>query len=112
LWRSLRPKPLGALSQLGGHFGIAQVQLDESTIDLALFAVAHELFHKLGATDKYGAAGNALVPDGLSDPHQVPLYTLLKAEVMARNRGLGRGKENLDETVVGPRTAREIAWIE
>jgi hypothetical protein len=111
-----REKFVEGFSQQGGHFGIARVQLDESTVDLALFVVAHELFHTLGATDKYGAAGNALIPEGLGDPNQVPLYPQLKTEVMARNRVLGRGKEavpeSLDELSVGPLTAREIGWIE
>src|SRR5690606_22854448 len=40
-------KLVEGFSQQGGHLGIARVQLDESTIDLGLFVVAHELMHTL-----------------------------------------------------------------
>ena len=41
--------------------------------DFALFVAAHELFHTLGATDKYDASGAALVPSGLAEPDLNPL---------------------------------------
>jgi hypothetical protein len=103
-------------SQQGGHLGIARVQVDESTADLALFVVAHELLHTLGASDKYDSAGEAVLPQGLGDNEQQPLYPQRYAEVMARNRVLAPGHErsveSLSELRVGPWTAREIGWTE
>ena len=101
-------------SELGGRVGMARIELDESMIDLALFVVTHELFHTLGASDKYDAVGRALVPDGLVEPNRVPLYPQRYAEVMARNRvvsaGLEEPPESLTELGVGAATAREIGW--
>ena len=101
-------------SEHGGRIGIAFVELDPDTVDTALFVAAHELFHTLGATDRYGPDGRALVPDGLAEPHRVPLYPQQKAEVMARARPLSPNEEArpevLDELAVGEVTAREIGW--
>ncbi len=109
-------KLVEGFSQQGGHLGIARVQLDESTIDLGLFVVAHELMHTLGATDRYDESGRTQIPDGLGNPAQRPLYPQLTAEVMARNRVVSPGNEvppdTLDELSVGPITAAEIGWIE
>jgi hypothetical protein len=108
-------KQVEGFSQQGGRIGIARVQLDESTIDLGLFVVAHELMHTLGATDRYDARGQTQIPDGLGNPAQHPLYPQATAEVMARNRVLEPGTEvppeTLDELSVGPLTAAEIGWI-
>ena len=40
-------------SEFGGRVGVARIELGASTVDLALFVVTHELFHTLGASDKY-----------------------------------------------------------
>lgn len=102
-------------SELGGRVGVVEVELDASTVDLGLYVAAHELFHTLGATDKYDSHGLSQLPDGLGDPEQVPLYPQRSAEIMARNRVLAPGVEippdSLGELRVGPRTAREIGWL-
>lgn len=99
-------------SEQGGRLGFVDVDLDEAMADLALFVVAHELLHTLGATDKYDAAGRARFPDGFVDPSATPLYPQRGAEVMARNRPLAPGVERvpdtLDELGIGPATAAEI----
>ncbi|HTA88034.1 MAG TPA: hypothetical protein VK745_00610 [Polyangiaceae bacterium] len=101
-------------SELGGRVGVARVELDVSSVDLALFVVSHEFLHTLGASDKYDATGNALVPDGLVEPDRVPRYPQRYAEVMARNLVLGPGNERPPESIaelgVGIATAREINW--
>lgn len=101
-------------SEQGGRLGAVEVELDTSTVDLALFVTAHELFHTLGATDKYDDVGRTLVPAGLAEPRRVPALPQAFAEVMARNRpvepGLEVPPETLDELAVGPETAREIGW--
>ncbi len=101
-------------SEQGGWLGAVEVELDGSMVDLALFVAAHELFHTLGATDKYDANGRTLVPAGLAEPYRVPLWPQRFAEVMARNRplaaGVERPPETLDELAVGEVTAIEIGW--
>jgi hypothetical protein len=103
-------------SEEGGRVGVVEVELDESMADFGLFVVTHELFHTLGATDKYDETGRALVPAGLAEPNRVPRWPQPYAEVMARNRPVGPGvevpPESLDELAVGPVTAHEIGWTQ
>jgi len=102
-------------SELGGRVGVARIDLDRTVVDLALFVVTHELLHTLGASDKYDAAGRALIPDGLVEPRRVPLYPQRYAEVMTRNLVLApeqeRPPESLSELGVGIETAKEIGWL-
>jgi hypothetical protein len=101
-------------SELGGRVGVARIELDSTTVDLALFVVTHELFHTLGANDEYDANGRALIPAGLVEPDRVPLYPQRFAEVMTRNLVIAPGNErppdSLAELGVGSVTAREIGW--
>jgi hypothetical protein len=101
-------------SELGGRVGVARIELSASTVDLALFVVSHELFHTLGANDKYDANGRTLIPDGLVEPERVPLYPQRYAEVMTRNLVVAPGSERLPDSLtelgVGTLTAREIGW--
>ena len=101
-------------SELGGRVGVARIELTASTVDLALFVVTHELFHTLGASDKYDSNGRALLPEGLVEPDRQPLYPQRYAEVMTRNLVLAAGTErppdSLAELGVGALTAREIGW--
>ncbi len=102
-------------SEQGGRVGTVGVELDGTMADFPLIVVGHELLHTLGASDKYDASGNALIPAGLAEPDRVPLYPQKFVEVMARNRPIGPGQEvvpqGLDELAVGPATAREIGWL-
>ncbi|MBX3230808.1 MAG: hypothetical protein KIT84_01215 [Labilithrix sp.] len=101
-------------SEQDGRIGSVAVELDASMADTTLFVVTHELMHTLGATDKYDAAGNTKLPEGLADPDREPLYPQDRAEVMARNRVVAPGNEtiptSLDQLAVGPQTATEIGW--
>ena len=101
-------------SELGGRIGVASVELDVSSVDLALFVASHELLHTLGASDKYDPTGRALIPSGLVEPDRMPRYPQRFAEVMARNLVLGprseRPPESIAELGVGIATAREIGW--
>jgi hypothetical protein len=103
-------------SENGGRVGVTRVELDTTNVDLALFVATHELFHTLGATDKYDASGRSLLPSGLAEPDRVPLYPQPGAEIMARNRVISPSyelvPETLDELVVGRVTAREIGWVD
>lgn len=101
-------------SQQGGRVGFVEVELDASMVDLALFVTAHELFHTLGATDKYDASGQVLVPSGLAEPQLSPALPQRYVELMARHRpiapGVAEPLTGLHELRVGPVTAREIGW--
>ncbi len=100
------------MNSVGGSAWPA-IELDASTVDLALFVVAHELFHTLGASDKYDANGRAMIPDGLVEAQRVPLYPQRYAEVMTRNLVLAAGSErppdSLAELGVGTLTAARSA---
>jgi hypothetical protein len=102
-------------SEDGGRVGVDSADIDATMLDLSLFVAAHELFHTLGATDKYDAAGRARFPDGFAAPEQRPLFPQPGAELMARNVALSesseRPPETLDELWIGELTAREIGWL-
>ncbi len=98
----------------GGEVGFVRAAAGAEDAVLALTAVAHELLHCLGATDKYDAAGHAIVPDGLAEPGLSPQYPQLYAEWMVGEVPIGpaqgRLPSSLAEIRVGPVTAREIGW--
>ncbi len=102
-------------SEQGGRYGFVSVQLDPTMVDYALFVVVHELFHTLGATDKYDSVGRTVVPSGLVDPARVPLYPQPRADVMAHGRPVSEVRDeppaDLSELGVGPATARELRWL-
>lgn len=112
----LRRRTVEGMSEDGGRIGIVEVELDDTMVDFALFVAAHELFHTLGATDKYDATGRALVPEGIAEPDRIPLYPQRYAEIMARLIPLGpmteRPPEGLEELRIGIHTAREIGWYD
>ena len=93
---------------------MAQADIDDGMLDFALFVATHELFHTLGATDKYDATGHALFPGGFAEPERVPLFPQRGAELMARNVPLSstaeRPPEKLNELWIGADTAREVGW--
>jgi hypothetical protein len=101
-------------SEEGGRLGTVEVELDPSMVDFALFVAAHELFHTLGASDKYDAAGRTLVPSGFAEPDRTPPLPQEFVEIMAENRPIGPSLEvppdSLVELAVGPTTAAEIGW--
>ena len=112
--RQEQPRLVEGESEQGGRIGVARADVDGDMLDFALFVDAHELFHTLGASDKYEADGRARFPEGFADPMQQPLYPQAGAEVMARNVPLSptseRPPDTLSELFVGDQTAREIGW--
>lgn len=100
-------------SEQGGRIASLEVDLDEAMVDFALFVSAHELFHTLGAVDKYDPTGVTIVPDGLADP-SAP-FPQKFAEIMARGRVIKPGVDELPDSLdllrVNAVTAREIGWI-
>ena len=98
-------------SEQDGRMGTVGVEIGDGSVDLALIVVAHELFHTLGATDKYDATGRVKRPDGLAEPELGADQRFV--ELMARTRPI-RGEERypdvIDDVAVGPVTAKEIGW--
>jgi hypothetical protein len=76
--------------------------------------IAHEFFHTVGATDKYGADGDPIFPDGYASPTN-QRYPQRRAEIMAGripiSEGQSRMANNLRQCVVGKKTAQEINWL-
>jgi hypothetical protein len=110
----LAPAFVEGESEDGGRVGVASADIDASMLDFTLFVATHELFHTLGASDKYDTAGHARFPDGFAAPERQPLYPQPGAELMARNVPLSEGVERPPETLaelwIGELTAREIGW--
>jgi hypothetical protein len=95
--------------EVGGDVGFVTATLDDDP-SFALVAVAHELFHCLGATDKYDGAGHARAPAGLVEPTRG--YPQSYAEIMVGEvplaAGRGRNPAALDEVRLGAATAAEL----
>lgn len=102
------------IGEAGGRRGMVFVEANATDLTLETVALAHELLHCLGATDKYDAKGHAVVPAGLVAPEQSPLYPQPAGEVMVGEVAIsetdGRPLRTLSEAQVGPATASEIHW--
>jgi hypothetical protein len=76
--------------------------------------ITHELMHTLGATDKYGRAGQPRFPDGYADPEKEPRYPQDYAEIMAGRIATSATTSeipaDLGQCIIGPETAAEIHW--
>jgi hypothetical protein len=101
------------IGEAGGEVGVVRAGLEGAPL-LAATAVAHEVLHALGASDKYDAAGHAIAPAGLVEPDLQPTYPQRFAELMVGEVPLGPGAGRLpagaDELGIGPATASEIGW--
>ena len=78
--------------------------------------IAHELLHTFGAGDKYDPASTLpIYPEGYAEPNAVPLYPQSRAEIMGGRIPLSRNEaeipRNLEQTLIGAATAREINWL-
>jgi len=108
------PRLVEGMAEAGGSVGLVRGVLGDTTLTLELTAVAHELFHCLGAVDAYDEQGHARVPEGLVRPELEPLYPQPAAEVMVGEvpleEGKGRLPRSLDEVRVGPVTAAALRW--
>lgn len=95
--------------------GIANVFADVRMRGSNQVVIAHELLHTFGATDKYDPATNLpRYPDGYAQPELNPRYPQRLAELMAGRVPLSASRveipNSLEQTVIGPATAREIGW--
>ncbi|MFY0572371.1 hypothetical protein ACN28E_52220 [Archangium lansingense] len=102
------------MAEAGGSVGLVRGVLEDTGLALELTAVAHELFHCLGAADAYDEQGHARVPEGLVEPGRQPLYPQPAAEVMVGEVPLGEAQgrlpASLEEVRVGPATAAALRW--
>jgi hypothetical protein len=78
--------------------------------------VTHEMLHTVGATDKYDPSSNLPVyPDGYAEPALLPRHPQNFAEIMGGRIPTSETEadmpHNLDQALIGERTAREINWI-
>lgn len=79
--------------------------------------LAHEILHTVGAQDLYHpATGLPVFPAGYAEPNRDPRYPQSEAELMAGRIPVEPGRAvqamALDQTRIGPRTAREIGWLQ
>ncbi|MDO8892798.1 MAG: hypothetical protein Q7V00_13200 [Sulfurimicrobium sp.] len=76
--------------------------------------ITHELFHALGASDKYDSANQPIYPEGFGDRGDGPRYPQHVAGIMAGRIAIrpdeARIPAGLEECVVGYKTAWEINW--
>lgn len=98
-----------------GLMGVVHAYADRGHEGGNNVVIAHELLHTLGATDKYDLATLLpLYPDGYAEPAREPRHPQPFAEIMAGRRALSTREAempaSLAETLIGPATAREIAW--
>lgn len=78
--------------------------------------IVHELLHGFGAQDKYDLkTGQPIYPLGYAQPEKIPLYPQNQAEIMGGRTALSEQSSkmpnNLQETIIGLPTAREIGWV-
>ncbi len=98
-----------------GLMAVAHVYAERSAAGSNQVVLTHELFHTLGATDKYDPdTGEPRVPEGLGDPRSEPRYPQRTGEIMAGRIAIGPNEtampDNLRQMRVGPLTAEEIGW--
>ncbi|WP_096911252.1 MULTISPECIES: hypothetical protein [Acinetobacter] len=78
--------------------------------------LVHELLHGFGATDKYNLVnGEPIFPIGYAQADKQPLYPQTEAEIMGGRIALSEHKskmpDDLEQTLIGTLTAKEVGWI-
>lgn len=99
-----------------GRIGRVNLFGDSAYSKQNLVILAHELLHTLNATDKYDFATSMPVyPDGFAEPDKSPRYPQDFAELMGGRTPISEDKavipKSLKQTIIGPKTAREIGWL-
>lgn len=112
---SIMPQLKHSVGLQKGLVGIVNAYGVKSQSTQNNIVIAHEFFHTVGASDKYDEFGNPVVPDGLGEPNQSPLYPQKKTELMAGRRALSASHSEMPNSfrkiVIGEKTAREIGWL-
>ena len=100
-----------------GSVGIVNVFASKRMAPTNNVIITHELFHTLGATDKYNLkTDQPLYPDGFAEPDLDARYPQSFAEIMGGKIPLSETKsetpDTLNKVIVGIQTAKEIKWIQ
>lgn len=97
-----------------GLVGIVNAYGVQSQARQNKIVIAHEFLHTVGASDKYDNYGNPMVPDGLGNPNQSPLYPQKYTEIMAGRRAINANRAEMPNgfkrILIGNKTAQEIGW--
>jgi hypothetical protein len=95
-----------------GLIGVVHAFADPRQTRQNNIVIAHELLHTLGATDKYGAGGRPMYPEGVAAPALPPDAPQHAAEIMAGRYVNAGGRvvmpASLEQCVIGAKTAHEI----
>lgn len=99
-----------------GRIGRVNLFGDSQYTNQNLVILAHELLHTLTATDKYNLQTTLpTFPDGFAEPNKQPRYPQEFAELMGGRVAISETKAeipiDLQQTVIGNKTAREIGWL-
>jgi hypothetical protein len=98
-----------------GLIGVIHAYADNRQNGQNQIVMAHEIFHTIGASDKYDSHNQPIFPQGYAKPQQKPLHPQRFAEIMAGRRALSKNSaempNNLRHLVVGETTAKEIHWL-
>ena len=111
------PNPLeNSLGIRKGMFGVVHAYADYHLEPKNQVVIAHEILHTVGARDKYDmATQQPIFPEGYAYPDRKPPYPQQVAEIMGTRIPITDKKSkmppNLQFTVIGKKTAREIKWI-
>lgn len=113
---ALTPRLAHSVGLKEGRVGLVQVFASPADHGGNTVIITHELLHTLGATDKYDPATLLpRYPDGYADPDQEPRLPQSRAELMAGRVPVATDAADipaaLEQTLIGPLTAREIGWI-
>ena len=100
-----------------GLFGVVHAYADYRMEAKNHVVIAHEILHTVGATDKYDrATRQPIFPEGYAYPDRKPLHPQQLAEIMGGRIPVSKASAtmppNLNFTVIGKETAREIKWIQ
>ena len=99
-----------------GMFGVVHAYADYRHEPRTQVVIAHEILHTVGARDKYDPSSQQpIFPEGYANPDRLPPYPQQAAEIMGTRIPLSKTQSamppNLNYTVIGQKTAREIKWI-
>lgn len=99
-----------------GLIGVIHAFADKRQNPQNSVVMAHEIFHTVGATDKYDQHNHPHYPDGYAEPNKSPLHPQKYAEIMAGRIAVSDRRavipSSLKQVRVGETTAKEINWIE
>jgi hypothetical protein len=106
-----------SLGMRKGLFGVVHAYADSRLESKNQVVIAHEILHTVGARDKYDMATyQPNFPEGYANPDRKPLHPQQVAEIMGSRIPLSKTEArmppNLNFTVIGKATAREIKWID